>query len=61
MNKSNGSLIFDLYDYINSIYTVHSNISGYFSDKPYIGPEELNMLLSSMNGDNMLVFDSLYK
>ncbi len=58
INKKSSSLIFDLYDYVNSIYTSNSNISGYFRDKPYIGPEELQMLLSSMNGDNIFMYDS---
>lgn len=58
VNKKSSSIIFDLYDYVNSIYTVHSNISEYFSDKPYIGPEQLNMLLSSITGVSTFVYDS---
>lgn len=58
INKKNSSILFDLYDYVNSIYTVHSNISEYFSDKPYIGPEQLNMLLSSITGVSTFVYDS---
>lgn len=57
VNKKSSSIIFDLYDYINSIYKVYSNISGYFSDKPYIGPEELDIILSSITGHGKFVYD----